>query len=158
VVEVCRAAGSRDRRSAPSLPQWVVCRQDPECEPRRNIPMHEWFAPKLLRISLACIWWPSSRLWVTEQFDLATKAALRVYPSGTNAASLMQISTTGISLCINGQRNEYYGYGWRFYTGPDIIDCKRLKQKTFKEMWIYNPPPCMYICMCICSSSCSDRG
>ena len=76
----------------------------------------------------------SSGAKCVEQFDLATKAALRVYPSGTNAASLMQISTTGISLCINGQRNEYYGYGWRFYTGPDIIDCKRLKQKTFEEM------------------------
>ena len=66
---------------------------------------------------------PSSKC--VEQLDLATKAVLRVYPSGTNAAKLMNIQSTGISLCINGKREEYYGFAWRLYCGPRI-DCKKL--------------------------------
>ena len=60
-----------------------------------------------------------------EQLDPVTKAVLRVYPSGTKAAAMMGINTTGISLCINGQREDYYGFAWRLYNGPRL-DCKNI--------------------------------
>eukprot|EP01036_Dinobryon_divergens_P022458 gene22458-30715_t len=92
---------------------------------------------------------PSSKC--VEQLDLATKAVLRVYPSGTNAAKLMNIQTTGISLCINGKREEYYGFAWRLYCGPridfDAIEDKQtpleelLKMKVFPKYYPPKPKP-----------------
>ena len=77
-----------------------------------------------------------------EQLDVATGAVLRVYPSGTNAAKLMNIQSTGISLCVNGKREEYYGFAWRLYSGPRI-DCKKRSYLTiiiifeYKTMYVY---------------------
>jgi hypothetical protein len=48
-----------------------------------------------------------------EQLDLLTGKVLRRYNSGTDAAVAMQVSQSGISLCINGSKPDAYGFRWR---------------------------------------------
>ena len=56
-----------------------------------------------------------------EQLDYATGTrVLKRYASGTEAASSMQISQSGISLCCSGLKADAYGYRWRFCSGSFI--------------------------------------
>lgn len=64
-----------------------------------------------------------SRTKPIEQLHLITGEVLRVYPSGKDAASFMNVSQSSISQCLQGKRNDCFGFKWRFYEGPPI-DCK----------------------------------
>ena len=67
----------------------------------------------------------SYRVKCVEQIHPATDEVLRVYPSGTAAASFMGVGESGISQCCNGMIYTWKGFKWRFYRGPPI-DCKYL--------------------------------
>ena len=60
-----------------------------------------------------------------EQIHPVTDEVLRVYPSGTAAASFMGVGQSGISQCFNGYYHTSKGFKWRLYRGPPI-DCKYL--------------------------------
>lgn len=64
-----------------------------------------------------------TRVKAIEQLHILTGEVLRVYPSGKHAASFMNVSQSGISLCCSGTKPDAYGFKWRFYEGP-AIDCK----------------------------------
>ena len=52
-----------------------------------------------------------------EQLHIDTGEVLRRYDSGTLAASFMDISQSGISLCCASKKSESNGFRWRFYEG-----------------------------------------
>lgn len=64
-----------------------------------------------------------SRTKPIEQLHIITGEVLRVYPSGKDAASFMNVSQSSISQCLQGKRSDCFGFRWRFYEGP-LIDCK----------------------------------
>ena len=58
-----------------------------------------------------------------EQLHMETGKVLHRYSSGTEAANLMQMSQSGISLCCTGVKPDVCGFRWRFYVGS-TDDCK----------------------------------
>lgn len=66
---------------------------------------------------------PLSRTKAIEQLHLVTGEVLRVYHSGRDAATFMNVSQSGISQCLNGIKTDCYGFRWRVYEGP-VFDCK----------------------------------
>ena len=64
------------------------------------------------------------------QLNLQTEEVLRIYSSGKEAANFMNVSQSGISLCLNGLKSESYGFKWRTYEGIPI-DCKTLQYFLF---------------------------
>ena len=57
-----------------------------------------------------------------EQLHLITGEVLRRYSSGRDAATLMEVSQSGISLCCKGVKPDAFGFKWRFYEGMVHVD------------------------------------
>lgn len=49
-----------------------------------------------------------------EQLHVETGQVLRRWPSGTKAANVLGISRSGISVCCSGNKEEAFGFKWRF--------------------------------------------
>lgn len=63
-----------------------------------------------------------------EQLHLITGDVLRRYSSGRDAAALMEVSQSGISLCCKGIKPDAFGFKWRFYEGMQIYNAALLFQ------------------------------
>lgn len=61
-----------------------------------------------------------SRTKPIEQLHLINNEVLRIYPSGKDAASFMNVSHSSISQCLQGKRSDCFGFRWRFYEGPSL--------------------------------------
>jgi hypothetical protein len=58
-----------------------------------------------------------------EQLHIVTHEVLRIHRTGRDAAKFLNVSQSGISLCLTGAKPDAYGFKWRYYVGPRI-DCK----------------------------------
>lgn len=58
-----------------------------------------------------------------EQLHIATCQVLRIHRTGRDAARFLNVSQSGISLCLTGAKSDAYGFKWRYYVGPRI-DCE----------------------------------
>jgi hypothetical protein len=58
-----------------------------------------------------------------EQLHIVTQEVLRIHKTGRDAAKFLNVSQSGISLCLTGTKPDAYGFKWRYYEGPKI-DCK----------------------------------
>jgi len=54
------------------------------------------------------------------QMDINTLKPLAWYGSGKEAASSMQVSQSGISLCCSGTKDDCYGFKWRFASDREV--------------------------------------
>jgi hypothetical protein len=52
-----------------------------------------------------------------EQLHVETGQVLRRWPSGTKAAAVLGVSRSGISNCCSGNKDEAFGFRWRFCEG-----------------------------------------
>jgi hypothetical protein len=68
------------------------------------------------------------------QINLSTGDVLRVFASGKEAAQFLNVSQSGISLCLNGLKQDSYGFKWKLYEG-NPIECNEFL--SFVRMFIF---------------------
>ena len=61
---------------------------------------------------------------VVDQIDLATGVVVHRYANIAAAVAALSVSLRQIQKVLQDVLPDAYGYGWRLYEGPDIVDCE----------------------------------
>lgn len=95
---------------------WRSCDEEVDLDDPSYLPLSELLAMKAAHRRQA----DAIKDRVVEQRQLGTHAVVRRYANLASAVSLAGVSTRIVLRCLQGEREDAYGYAWACYDGPPL--------------------------------------